>query len=60
MKQIIRTESCILREGEQVPVGSLTETDRRELSRWLRMTWLTELCRGRAEINWRQKKDPVK
>lgn len=60
MKQTIRTESYILREGRQIPVGSLCETDRQELSRWLRMTWLTELTRGRAEVTWSQKKDPVK
>ena len=60
MKQPIRAESLIETEEETVPVDSLNEAQKRDLSRWLKMTYLTELCRGRAKVTWRQKKDPVK
>lgn len=52
--------SCVSGKGEPIPTETLSEQQRQDLSRWLRQTWLTELCRGRAEISWRQKKDPAK
>lgn len=60
MKQTIQTESYVVQENEPHPVSLLPEEERQALARWLRMTWLTELSRGRAEVTWAQKKDPVK
>ena len=48
------------KEGDPVPTEALNDQQRQDLSRWLRETWLTELCRGRAEVDWRQKRDPAK
>ena len=59
MEQII-VVSCVSGKEEPIPTETLNEQQRQALSRWLRETWLTELCRGRAEVRWRQKKDPAR
>ena len=60
MKKMIQAESFIRQEDRRIPVDSLSESEQRDLSRWLRQTWLSELCRGRAEVVWTPKKDPAK
>ena len=59
MKRITVVSYVSGKEGP-VPVETLDEQQRQDLSRWLRQTWLSELCRGRAEVSWRKKKDPAK
>lgn len=46
----IITESYVYRGGELVPTGALSDAERGRLARWLKMTYLNELYRGRAEI----------
>jgi hypothetical protein len=60
MKQTIRAVSYIQGEDGAVPTDALTAAERKDLSRWLRMTWLSELCRGRAKVTWAKKKDPAR
>ena len=44
--------SFVSGENGPVAVESLDEHQREALSRWLRETWLTELCRGKASAAW--------
>ncbi len=51
MKEI-KVVSFVSGENGPVAVESLDEHQREALSRWLRETWLTELCRGKASAAW--------
>ena len=51
MKEI-SVMSFVCRESGPVPVESLDEAQREAFSRWLRETYLTELCRGKADVQW--------
>ena len=44
--------SYVSGENGPIPADSLDEGQRETLSRWLRITYLTELCRGKAEVRW--------
>ena len=52
MKEI-RVESFVCGENGPIPIESLDAIQREAFSRWLRETYLTELCRGKAEVSWR-------
>lgn len=49
----IKVVSFVCGESCPVPVETLDAEKREALSRWLRETYLTELCRGKAEVSWR-------
>ena len=49
MKEI-NVVSFVCGENGPIPVESLDERQREAFSRWLRETYLTELCRGKAEL----------
>ena len=49
----ISAESFVCGENGPMPVETLDEEQREAFSRWLRETYLTELCRGKAEVSWR-------
>ena len=51
----IRVESFVCCENGPIPIESLDETQREAFSRWLRETYLTELCRGKAVVQWDDK-----
>ena len=48
----IKAVSFVSEESGPVPTDSLDEKQREALSRWLRITYLTELCRGKASVRW--------
>lgn len=51
MKEI-SVVSFVCGENGPLPIESLDEARRETFSRWLRETYLTELCRGKAEVRW--------
>ena len=51
MKEI-SAESFVCGENGPMPVETLDEEQREAFSRWLRETYLTELCRGKAVVRW--------
>ena len=42
-------------ENGPIPIESLDKAQREAFSRWLRETYLTELCRGKAIVQWDDK-----
>ena len=48
----IRVVSLVCGEKGPVPIESLDEAQREAFSRWLRETYMTELCRGKAQTGW--------
>ena len=48
----IRVVSLVCGEKGPIPIESLDEAQREAFSRWLRETYLTELCRGKADVQW--------
>ena len=50
MREPITVESYVLRDGVPISVDSLTEKDRETLAHEIKLTYLTELFRGQAEV----------
>ena len=50
MRKPITAESYVIRDGVLISVDSLSEKERETLARRIRLTYLTELCRGQAEV----------
>ena len=48
----IRVESFVCCENGPIPIESLDKAQREAFSRWLRETYLTELCRRKAVVQW--------
>ena len=48
----IRVVSLVCGEKGPIPIESLDEAQREAFSRWLRETYLTELYRGKADVQW--------
>ena len=54
MKEI-KAAGFVWGENGPIPIESLDEVQRKAFSRWLRETYLTELCRGKAIVQWDDK-----
>ena len=48
----IRVVRFVSGENSSIPTESLDEKQREAFSRWLRETYMTELCRGKAQTGW--------
>lgn len=51
MKEI-STARFVSGENGPIPVEAMDKEQLEALSRWLRETYMTELCRGKAVIQW--------
>ena len=51
MKEII-TARFVSGENGPIPVEAMDKEQLEALSRWLRETYMTELCRGKAQTGW--------
>ena len=50
MKKEIWVEGYVGKNGEQVPVESLTSNEREAFACWLKSTYLNELFRGQGRV----------
>ena len=56
MKKVIRVEGYVRKNGEQIPVESLTSTEREAFACWLKFTYLNELFRGQGRVFLKKEK----